>query len=133
MSLYGCPLWGYNSLDYSRLLVSWRKCCRSLLNVPRRTHNNLVPDLINSALLDSVIKNRFLDFVTKGLNSENVLVKDIFYNSLLSYNSNLQYRLNNACSAFTLAYLDLFNQSAKIKLRDNTENVGWKVDLIKEI
>ena len=134
MSLYGCPLWDLDSADFRRLEVTWRKCCRSLLSLPWRTHNVLIPEIMNSKPIDCIVHNRFINFMRKGLVSENCLVNFMFKNSLTCPLSMIKRKLNTVLSKYDLAYLDLFEFTGKkYDLVYNCQVEQWKLGLLKEV
>ena len=134
MPLYGCELWDNQSTDYKNIQVCWRKCCRAVLNLPKQTHNNLIPELINSPPIEYIISTRFLNFFLKGTNSKTPqLIKNIFYNSLLSESSNYKRRINHACNINSIKYFELFNNARRIKPKYTNVIEKWKIGFIKEV
>ena len=134
MSLYGCPLWDIECDNFKNIQVTWRKCCRSFLGLPYRTHNTLIPNLIQSPSIDEIMLMRIINFVIKGLQNENEIVKNIFKNSLLVNYSNLGRIINNICRQFSIDYISLFDagiKKVKIKPKENIET--WKMIFIIEI
>ena len=65
------------------LEVAWRKCSRSILKVSPRTHNNLIPDLMNSRDLKTILEERFLNFYINGLSHYNDFISLIFKNTFI--------------------------------------------------
>ena len=53
--------------EIEALEVAWRKCSRSILKVSPRTHNNLIPQLMNSREFKRILEERFLNFYINGL------------------------------------------------------------------
>ena len=51
LSLYG---WDYECKNFKRINIELRKCCR--------THNNIIPKLMNSNPIEDIIFNRFIKF-----------------------------------------------------------------------
>ena len=77
-SLYGCNLWNLSNPDVNLLEIAWRKCCRSILSLPPRTHNVLLPPLMYAPDVRSIIEQRFLSFLIICLSHENVLISNMF-------------------------------------------------------
>ena len=67
MSLYGCELWDLRDKNFKKICCEWRKCARLILGLSPRTHNSLIPELISSPNVESVIFSRMLSFASKGL------------------------------------------------------------------
>ena len=90
--------------------------------------------LIQSPSIDEIMLMRIINFVIKGLQNENEIVKNIFKNSLLVNYSNLGRIINNICRKFSINYVSLFDadmKKVKIKPKENIEN--WKMSFIIEI
>ena len=94
MSLYSCNLWDYASSDFIRIQVQWRKCVRYALKLPYRTHNTLIPHLIQTEPIETIIHNRFLNFFVRGVNHDNKLIEFMFKNCLLGFDSYFVRNLN---------------------------------------
>ena len=76
LSLYGCPLWNLQDNKIESLCKTWRVCCRRILDIPNRTHNEFVPELMNTFPINNVIQERMLNFYMNGLNhSDSVVVR----------------------------------------------------------
>ena len=134
MSLYGCPLWDIECENFKAIQVTWRKCCRSLLGLPNRTHNIIIPNLIQSPPIDEMISMRTMNFVINGLQNKNEIVKNIFRNSFLSNYSNLGKIINNCCKKLSVNYVNLFDVNMKKVKLDQKDNVEkWKIGFIIEI
>ena len=55
----------------------WMKCCRLVLNLPCRTHGRLIPYLVGTADILTIIENRMIIFFTKRKNIKIMLY--LFY------------------------------------------------------
>ena len=73
MSLYGSVLWNFLSKHVEMFYTTWRKCIRSLLGLPYRTHNNLLHLTCNDIPVDGQLHLRFLKFFVNNPKSGNVL------------------------------------------------------------
>ena len=134
-SLYGCQLWDLESKQLPSLEVNWRKCCRSILKIPPRSHKYLIPDLMQSKYILTIIEERILNFIIKGLVHENSVVNFFFKNSLVSnpFSYSLK-NLNLVLGKYHIKYHQIFH-GKKIKLNTNSDNgrKHWKINLIKEL
>ena len=132
MSLYGCNLWDYTSSDFIRIQVQWRKCIRYVLKLPFRTHNILIPHLIQTEPIETIIHNRFLNFFIRGVNHDNNLIEFMFKNCLLGFDSYFVRNLNIIFEKYDIPYTDIFSRKHfKLSRRDNSQ--PWKPILIKEL
>ena len=78
MPLYGSQLWDYDSKTVDLFYVSWRKAIRKLLNLPNRTHCNLLPHICDDVPPDIQLYRRVISFV-KGLSISNNMLSSICY------------------------------------------------------
>ena len=67
MSLYGCELWSLHDPYIKTLEITRKKCIRNLLNLPSRTKSFLLPHIVNTLPIVSIIENRLFNFIIKGL------------------------------------------------------------------
>ena len=132
MSLYGCELWSLHDPYIRTLEITWKKCIRNLLNLPSRTRSFLLPHLINTLSIVSIIENRQINFIIKGLNHSNTYIQSIFQNSLVSNKSYVTRNVNEIINKHKLSYCSLFS-GRKIKLNSMSFDNCWKIKIIKEI
>jgi hypothetical protein len=50
MSVYGSQLWDYSSRVCDQFFTAWRKAVRRLCKLSQRTHNHLLPLIVNTQL-----------------------------------------------------------------------------------
>ena len=74
-SFYGCPLWDLREPHLNSFQICLRKCVRRLLNLNPRTHNALIPHLIDLPEPRTLLLCRFSSFLAKCLHSPNSLVQ----------------------------------------------------------
>lgn len=79
-SFYGIQLCNLNKVH--KLHVAYRKNLRRLLQLPYRTHCQLIPSLADSLCTDHMFIKRFLKFAAAGLNHSFPVVKFLLRNSL---------------------------------------------------
>jgi hypothetical protein len=72
--LYGCQLLDLDDGSMSRLFVTWRKCIRTILNLPPRTHSNLLHLICNDVVIETQIYLRFVKFFKSVIFSPNEIV-----------------------------------------------------------
>ena len=76
MPLYGSQLWDYGNTYIDRFLVCWRKAIRKLLNLPYRTHNELLPYICDDVKPLIQLLRRVISFKNKGVsNAKNELTE----------------------------------------------------------
>ena len=132
MSLYGCELWSLHDPFINKLEISWKKSIRSLLNLPYRTRSVLLPYIIESLPLFSVIENRQFNFLARGLNHSNDFINFIFKNSIMSNTSFVTRNVNKIISKHKLSYYDIFTDR-KFRFSIDNFNDYWRINMIKEI
>jgi hypothetical protein len=74
MPLYGCQLLDLADPSTDRLFVTWRKCIRSILRLPYRTHSNLLPYICDDCSAHNQICSRFIKFFRSLTLSNNTLI-----------------------------------------------------------
>jgi hypothetical protein len=74
-SMYGCPMWDLSRPLVERVYVAWRKCVRRTLGISQRTHNDLIPYILNDTNVQTVIEKRLLNFLYSMNASNNYFVK----------------------------------------------------------
>ena len=115
LSFYGCNLWDLQHKDVSRLELTWRKCSRLILDLPSRTHNVLIPQLMGTPDVKTTLQERFINFIIKGINYEDDNVNLIFRNSLIPSYSFLVKQINSILINFGLLYTIIFDKR-KVRL-----------------
>ena len=134
MSLYGGEFIKLDDIaSVNKLCVNWRKCCRRITNVPSRTHCNLVPELMCSKNISTIVQQRILNFLILGLSHSNGVVNFIFRNCIMSYSSYLVKNLNIIMQQHKIRYFDIF-KGKKLKLFDaDIFDEKWKINFINEL
>ena len=133
IGLYGCELWNLESLEMKELSVAWRVCCRRVLGLHPRTHCNLIPALIGTRPVKSLLDQRILTFVQKCLNHENKLVQDVINNVLIENFSYVKRNINIIIDSYKIRYCDLFNERLlRIDMSIDTYT-DWKTNIITEL
>ena len=78
-----CELWNIESLELAQLELAWRKSCRLILNLHPRTHNILLPQLMNTNHIKKIVQERFLNALGRGIIHKNNLISSIFKNTII--------------------------------------------------
>ena len=131
LSLYGSPLWNICSKNIKELEVAWRKSCRMILNLNPRTHNVLIPKLMGTNDIKTVVDERFINFIIRGLSHNNTLISNVFKNSVYSDSSFYVRNLNSVLRTHGLKN-DVIFQTRKVKLKSCTD-FDWKIKLLNEL
>jgi hypothetical protein len=71
-SFYGSPLWNLNAIE--PLCIAYRKCIRTILCLPSRTHSRFVPFFISKPDLQTQLLIRFVKFWHKSNASDNEVI-----------------------------------------------------------
>ena len=133
ISLYGSVLIDIdNNNDIERLKIEWRKCCRYILNLNKRTRSILLPFLMQTPNVLEIIYVRFLNFFIKGLNHEDEFIRSFFYNSITSQNSYCVLNINKIISSLDMKYYELF-EGKRIKSKNRLIDDCWKINVINEL
>ena len=132
LGLYGCELLDLEHRSIDTLCVAWRKCSRKVLGVPYRTHCDIVPALLNCNSILTLIEERTLNFVVRGLKHSNPVIKFVFNNAILNNHGYILRNMNIILNKHKISYLDIFN-TKKFKLSDDNFPDLWKIDFINEI
>ena len=130
MSLYGSPLWNFQANDFSELEIAWRKSCRTILNINPRTHNNIIPQLMETPNIKSIVEERFLNQIINGVNHKNPLISNIYKNTLLESLPHYTSCLNIIMKNYNLKYFIIF-MNKKIKFQRSV--ISWEISMIKEL
>ena len=97
---YGCQIWRFDSKQAGQLNTEWNKSVRRTLNLPYRTHTELLPHLVGNSNFSTQHIKRFVNFFDNMLHSENKHVRFIAQRALQNTNGVLG--LNRAyCDVFT--------------------------------
>jgi hypothetical protein len=73
--LYGCQLNDFTSRDFDRLLVSWRKAIRFLVQLPPTTHCVLLPLICDDIPFCTQLHRRVAKFYHFCTSSPNIIVR----------------------------------------------------------
>ena len=131
LSLYGCELWNLEDPMIHRLEVTWRKSVRNFLELPNRTRSYIIPQIMGTNDVLSIIEQRQLNFIIKCLNHNSKLVQNITQNAFLCGKSYIVKNVNRILSKSNISYRNLFD-GKKIKIERKLCD-KWRVDLIKEL
>lgn len=74
MPLYGCQLLDLDNTSVDRLFTTWRKCIRSLLKLPTRTHSRFLHLICNDSPIEIQLYTRFVKFFRSAISSGNSIV-----------------------------------------------------------
>jgi hypothetical protein len=102
MSVYGCQLWDFSSPGVNQFFIAWRKCVRMIWNLPYRCHNNLLSSICNDSPVEKQLHKRFLKFVWRAANSNNVCSQVCARLALSGSRSNACKSVNFICHKYTI-------------------------------
>ena len=106
LSLYGCELWDLRNKDLDKLSCEWRKCSRRILGVDPRTHNLLIPALMSTPALETLVYSRIMSFCIKGLNHPSGSIKFLFQNALQNSGSPFSNNVKTICHKLGMSVKD---------------------------
>ena len=75
MSLYGCTMWDLSKRRVQDIYTAWRKCVRRVMGISARTHNALLPHIINDVDIQSIVERRIVRFLQGISKSSNHYLK----------------------------------------------------------
>ena len=110
------------------------KCCRHLLDVPYRAHNDLLHLICNDSDIDNQLHRRQLAFIVKCLRSSNSVVKLCAPLSIAGSTSDVSCSINYTCSKYKLNEYhlwDLRTHCIKHNSHTNSLTAGIIRDFIK--
>ena len=111
-SLYGVLLCSLDGRYVNDLFTEWRKAVRRICRLPPRTHNVLLPNLVNSVSLDISLEKRMYNFFMSMLRSENTIVQSIAKRGLYQSYSIMGQNITKLRLKYENKY-DLFNGSSE--------------------
>ena len=133
LHLYGCEMWNIEDNNINSLVKAWRRCIKCLLNLDMRTRSKLLPSIIESKDIITLICNRQLNFYIKGINNPNSLINFYFKNAFLSMSSFSITNLNNIMTMYNLPYSTLFVNRKVTLVNKTDDNEKWRINIIKEL
>ena len=78
LDAYASQLWNYDDKRIEKYYVSWRKAMRKVGKLHNLTHCNLLSVITNSIQLNILLEKRLLKFIWSIINSENLIVNNVF-------------------------------------------------------
>ena len=126
-------MWNIEDNNIYNLVKAWRRCIKSLLNLDMRTRSKLLPSIIESRDIITIICNRQLNFYIKGISNPNSLINFYFKNAFLSISSFSITNLNNIMALYNLPYSTLFVNRKVTLVNKNNDYEKWRIDIIKEL
>ena len=134
-SLFGIEVMDINKEQFNQIQVKWRKCIRYILGLHPRTHNSLIPHIIESPSVEHQIYSRMLCFFSKGLQHDDKFIAFFFRNCMAGLYSYMSKNIYNILNRLGLSSNDLFIYSqAKLKrLCKSGIEEDWRVSMIKEL
>ena len=136
LSLYGAQLWDLKDPDVEQLIVTWRKCVRSLLGLPFSTRSYILPYIMNSFNILDTIMERQSNFYVQMFNHTNVNIKNCIKNAMLYQTSYCISNINSCINRFNIVYVDFFNvkkNMLKRKISNTYNDIDWRANLVLEI
>ena len=78
LDAYASQLWDYEYKRIDKYYVAWRKTMRKVSKLPNLTHCNLLPVITNCLPLNIILEKILLKLICGIINSENLIVNNIF-------------------------------------------------------
>ena len=132
---YGIELVDICKPQYLAIQTKWRKCIRHTLNLHPWTHNDILPDVIESPRIEHIIYSRILCFFSKGLRHESEYVSFFFRHCLIELQTYMSKNVFCITNRVEVIINDLYTKSEQwIKRKCKPVAVqSWKSTLVKEL
>ena len=113
----------------------WRKCIRYVLNLLPWTHNDILPQLIESPSMDYTIYSRILCFFSKGLKHKSEYIAFFFKNCLTGLHSYMSKNIFCIINRIGMNINDLWLKSEYgiKRICKPTVAENWRCKMIKEL
>ena len=134
-SLYGVELLDLMSDEFQKIKVQWRKSIRYMINLHPRTHNDLLPHVIDGPNVESIIYSRMQCFAKKGLSHDNAFISYFFKNCLMNMHSYMSRNVNTTLRRHNITHRELLTRSeAWLKRRCKaTPAPDWRARMVCEL
>ena len=96
LDAYASQLWDYEDKCIEIHYVTWRKVLRKVWKFPNLTHYNLLLVITNCLPLNIILEKRLLKFIWSIINSQNLIINNVF-----------KFTLNNRRSVLGKRTLDI--------------------------
>ena len=134
MSVYGSQIWDFSNIPVcNKFYTCWRKCIRNLLDLPYRTHNDLIPGIISDSSVEFQLHCRCLKFVFNVLNSSNPCIKTCGLLAINGSKSHLCNSINYLCKLYNMDKFSLVNQYLPTKRPEPSAELKPIVGAIQEL
>ena len=131
MSVYGSQLWDYSARTCDMFFVAWRKAIRRLLKVPSRTHNVLLPLIVNDAPVEAQLHKRFIKFFHKALRSGNDCTRTCAQLALNTSHSSVSNSVHFLCQLYQIPVSSLLKSPLNVAINCIFSNQPDDTDLVK--
>ena len=129
MALYGCQLWNFESV--CKFYVAWCKCCQHQLDIPYKTHSDLVHLLCEDDDVDVHLHCRQLKFIKNCLKSTNSIVGFCYQLAISGIKSDVSCSINHICYLYLNKYnLNMSSKCFKVKKESTIHKAGIIKDVI---
>ena len=129
--------WNLSPDTVHDICVAWRKTCRTVLDLPYRTHNVLIPLIMDQDDLYSQICKRFKNMFASCMKSHNKTVQFLFNHSIeigCFIGRNVQCCNNINVEAVTdVTKVTAMTINELLKVRDGTLKIGLTKDEVNVI
>lgn len=135
-SFYGCQLMNIFSRQFQELDKCWRMSVRFVLGLTPRTHNDLLPGLMDTLSAAHQVQSRMCCFFKDGFYHDCEYISFFFKNCISSMTSYMSrnFTVLSRLYDITLGDLDILSRrSLKRRVREMHEDHNWKIPLLKEL
>lgn len=129
-AFYGSSIWNLSGKYTSLFYTAWRKSIRRILNIPRKTHCNILPTIADCMHIETQLLCRFTKFITNGMSNNNTSLKLLLTVAINGSRSTISKNVNYLLYRTHISRSMLFskNQASLIKIVSsvNTPNETTK-------
>jgi hypothetical protein len=120
MNMYGFQFWDMSDRCIENFHIAWRKCVRSIMELPYRTHNHLIPTTIDISIQTQLEKRtmKYLEKMSNSMNKYLRLYKDHIIEGSMSH---LSRNLLHVCNKYRL-------QETNINCMNYSNSIGMNVN-----
>ena len=110
-TFYGCQLIDISSKQFQDIYLNWRKSARYTMNLPLRTHCDLLPQILSIPSADVQIYSRMICFMRNGLTHASNYISFFFSNCLYASNSYMYRNTQLLCRKINIKVEEIAQKS----------------------
>ena len=129
----GSQLWKLQSREYDKVISTYNRSIKIMLDLPWATHRCLIEPLTGTPHLSKVLVKRYLSFIEKIEKSEKRSLKQLLRLSRSDVRTVTGYNLRTIMLLAGKTKIDDLDHNTTIDYHPVDEKDMWKVDFIREL